>query len=163
MQNSHVSASAGYRERLTPGLGLLVVIALLGPLVALIFLPVDSTFALVLGIIVSVALVVTAVLLSPVVSVKDGMLRAGRAHIDVSLLGDPLTFDGEDARLARGQNLPHDGWHLIRGGLTGVVRVPLTDPHDPHPSWTISTRTPDRLAAAIRRAKIAGQTESELG
>ena len=48
--------------------------------------------------------------------------------------------------------------HLIRGGIDGVVIVAITDPDDPAPSWVLSTRTPDRLAAAVRRAQATPRT-----
>jgi hypothetical protein len=34
----------------------------------------------------------------------------------------------------------------------------VTDPDDPTPSWVISSRTPDRLAAAIRVAQATQRT-----
>lgn len=83
------------------------------------------------------------------------MLRAGRAHIDARWLGEPSVYTGDEARERRGPLLPGDGWHLIRGGIDGVVVVALTDPDDPVRSWTVSSRTPDRLAAAIRAARAA--------
>ncbi len=153
MQNPATAARPRYRERLAPSLWLLVTVALAGPMVSLIFVPVGSTVALVLGALVSAALVLAAIGLAPVVSVEDGVLRAGRAHIDVTHLGEPLALDGADARHARGPGLPARGWHLIRGGIDGLVVVPNLDDADPVVAWTISTRTPDRLAAAIRAAK----------
>lgn len=83
------------------------------------------------------------------------MLRAGRAHIDVAHLGAPLALTGNDAKDARGTGLPARGWHLIRGGIDGIVVVPNDDPADPVTAWTVSTRTPDRLAAAIRTAQLS--------
>ncbi|WP_149085406.1 MULTISPECIES: DUF3093 domain-containing protein [Microbacterium] len=153
MQNPATDARPRYRERLAPSLWLLVTVALAGPMVSLIFVPVGSTFALLLGGAVSALLVVAAIVLAPVVSVEDGVLRAGRAHIDARYLGDPVALSGAEARNARGPELPARGWHLIRGGIDGVVVVPNTDQDDPVVAWTISTRTPDRLAAAIRAAR----------
>ncbi|MEW2460491.1 DUF3093 domain-containing protein [Microbacterium sp. K41] len=153
MQNPATAARPRYRERLAPSLWLLVTVALAGPMVSLIFVPVGSTVALVLGALVSAALVLAVIGLAPVVSVEDGVLRAGRAHIDVTHLGEALALDGADARHARGPGLPARGWHLIRGGIDGLVVVPNLDDADPVVAWTISTRTPDRLAAAIRAAK----------
>src|SRR5690606_19575606 len=92
---------------------------------------------------------------SPTVRVEGTVLRAGRAHIDAKWLGETATATGDDARDARGPGLPAHGWHLIRGGIDGVVVVANTDPDDPVTSWTISTRTPDRLAAAIDDARNA--------
>ncbi|MFE6733659.1 DUF3093 domain-containing protein [Microbacterium sp. NPDC057650] len=141
-----------YRERLTPSLWMLITIALAGPMVALVFVPIGATLALVLGGGVSLLLVTASILLSPVVEVDGRVLRAGRAHIDAHWLADAEQRTGEDARRARGPELPRDGWHLLRGGIDGVVVVTLSDPDDPHRTWTISSRTPDRLAAAIGAA-----------
>ncbi|ALX67000.1 DUF3093 domain-containing protein [Microbacterium sp. XT11] len=154
MQNTAADTRPLYRERLSPSLWLLVTVALAGPMVALVFVPVGSTIALLIGGAVSALLVACAIVATPVVSVEGGELRAGRAHIDVRHLGEPLPLVGESAREARGPGLPARGWHLIRGGIDGVVVVPDIDPDDPVTHWTISSRTPDRLAAAITAARI---------
>lgn len=153
MQNTATDARPRYRERLAPSLRLLVTVALAGPMVSLIFVPVGSTVALIVGAAVSALLVVAFIAATPVVSVDGAVLRAGRAHIDVRHLGDPIALTGEEARHARGPGLPARGWHLIRGGIDGIVVVPNTDQDDPVEAWTISSRTPDRLAAAIRTAR----------
>lgn len=153
MQNTAADARPRYRERLAPSLRLLVTVALAGPMVSLIFVPVGSTIALIVGAVVSALLVAAFIAATPVIVVQDGILRAGRAHIDVRLLGDPVALTGEDARHARGPGLPARGWHLIRGGIDGIVIVPDIDLDDPVETWTISSRTPDRLAAAIRAAR----------
>ncbi len=155
MQNDTQHARTRYRERLTPGLPLLVTIALVGPMVALVFIPIGSTTALIIGAAASLLLVTASVLLSPRIAVDGTVLRAGRAHIDARWLGEPSVYTGDEARERRGPLLPGDGWHLIRGGIDGVVVVALTDPDDPVRSWTVSSRTPDRLAAAIRAARAA--------
>jgi len=153
MQNIAPDARIHYRERLSPSLWLLVTVALAGPMVALIFVPVGSTIALVVGAAVSALLVIAFLALAPPVSVDGDVLRAGRAHIDVRHLGKPRALNGEEARQARGPGLPARGWHLIRGGVDGIVVVPNIDPDDPVDTWTISSRTPDRLAAAIVAAQ----------
>jgi hypothetical protein len=153
MQNRTPDTRPRYRERLSPSLRLLVTVALAGPMVSLVFVPIGATVALVAGAAVSAALLALFVWLAPVVSVEGGVLRSGRAHIDVRFLGDPRALTGDEARQARGPLLPARGWHLIRGGIDGLVVVPNTDEDDPVDSWTISSRTPDRLAAAIRAAQ----------
>lgn len=153
MQNLPAETRPRYRERLSPSLRLLATVALAGPMVSLIFVPVGSTAALIAGALVSALLVAALVAATPVVAVSGSTLFAGRAHIDARYLGEPVALTGDDARAARGTALPARGWHLIRGGIDGVVVVPVVDPDDPVESWTISTRTPDRLAAAIRAAR----------
>lgn len=144
-----------YRERLAPSLWLFLAAALGGPMLALVFVPAGSALALVIGIVATLLIIALMILGSPRVQVDERVLRAGRAWIDASWLGEPEIRTGEEARQARGPALPARGWHLIRGGIDGVVVVPNTDPADPAPSWTISTRTPDRLAAAIDAARAA--------
>jgi len=152
------SAAVRYRERLAPSLWLFLAAALGGPMLTLVFVPAGSAVALIIGIVATLAIIALMVAGSPRVQVGQRMLHAGRARIDASWLGEPEVRTGEDARQARGPGLPARGWHLIRGGIDGVVIVPNTDPADPVPSWTISSRTPDRLAAAIDAARAAADS-----
>lgn len=160
MQNVDHDAREIYRERLTPSLWMLVTIALAGPMVTLTLTPINATLALAIGAAVSLVLVALAIAASPRISVTGSVLRAGRAHIDARWLGEPTEHSGEDARAKRTHEIARDGWNLLRGGIEGLVIVPVTDPDDPANSWTISTRTPDRLAAAIRLARAAESSES---
>lgn len=155
MTSTNVGAPTGalYRERLSPSLWVLVAAAVCGPMAALVFAPIDTTIALVVGALVGAGIVALLVAGSPSLEVKDGMLRAGRARIPVDLLGEPAITHGDDARTARGPALDPRAWHVIRGGIDGVAVFPVLDPDDPAPSWVVSSRTPDRLAAAVRRAR----------
>lgn len=142
-----------YRERLSPSLWLLVSAALAGPMLALVVAPVGTAFAVALGLAAALVLLVGMVLAAPVVAVEDGELRVGRAHIEVALLGEPVALTGDEAREARGPRLRRDAWHLLRGGIDGVVRVPVDDDRDPVSEWVFSSRTPERVVAAIARAR----------
>ena len=153
MQNTAGGSRPRYRERLAPSLWLFLAAALGGPMLALVFVPAGSGPALVIGTVATIAIIALMILGSPRVQVEERVLRAGPAWIDAAWLGDPEVRTGDEARQARGPGLPARGWHLIRGGIDGIVVVPNTDPADPAPSWTISSRTPDRLAAAITAAR----------
>lgn len=161
MSSTNVGSPSGpradvvYRERLSPSLWILVAAAVCGPMAALVFSPIDTTLALVIGAVVGVGIVALLVAGSPVLEVRDGMLRAGRARIPVELLGEPILRSGDEARRARGPELDHRAWHVIRGGIDGVAVFPVEDPDDPTPTWVLSSRTPNRLAAAVRRAREA--------
>ncbi|WP_394279205.1 DUF3093 domain-containing protein [Microbacterium sp.] len=146
-------ASAAYKERLSPSLWILASAAVCAPMAAIVFSPIDGTLALVVGLIVGVLIVVTLVAAAPTVAVKDGVLRVGRAHIGVDLLGAPEVLTGEEARAARGRELRRDDWHMLRGGIDGVVRVAVLDDDDPATHWVFSSRTPERVAAMITRAQ----------
>lgn len=148
------SASA-YRERLTPSLKFIVGAGIIAPMVSLVFVRFDATAALIIGLLSAALLIWVLLSTAPRVRVENGELIAGRAHIDVTLLGEPQVLTGEEAARARGTGLDPRGWYLIRGGIDGIVLVENIDPADPVTSWTVSTRTPDRLAAAIRRSQNA--------
>jgi hypothetical protein len=152
------SEAVRYRERLSPSLWVIVSAAVIAPMAALVVTPIDTTLALLAGVVGGVAIVALLVAASPTLEVRDGELRAGRAHIDVALTGEVTVLSGEEARLARGPALHPRSWHLIRGGIDPVAIVEITDPDDPAPSWVLSTRTPDRLAGAIRRARATPRT-----
>src|SRR5690606_5470079 len=90
---------------------------------------------------------------TPLVEVADRELRAGRARLSLSLVGEVVAAHGADAVRERGTDLHADAWLLIRGWLPDLVRVELTDPSDPTPYWLISSRRADDLAEAIRSAR----------
>lgn len=153
MQNTAPDTRVRYHERLSPSLWMLVTAAVAAPMLMLTFTPMGSLPALLIGVAVALALISAMIISSPKIHVEGSVLRAGRAHIDSRWLGKVTEFTGDAARTARGASLPARGWHLIRGGIDGIVVVENIDPDDPATSWTLSTRTPDRLAAAIRAAQ----------
>ncbi|MFT4306676.1 MAG: DUF3093 domain-containing protein [Microbacterium sp.] len=149
---------ADYRERLAPSLWTIVAAMVCAPMATLVFVKIGTTLALLIGAAVAIALVAALIGLAPIVDVTGSVLRVGPARIDVSYLGEPTALRGEQARTVRGPGLPAHAWHMLRGGIDGVVVLPLTDPDDPAPAWVVSSRTPDRLAAAVRRAQFRPRT-----
>ncbi|HXH80809.1 DUF3093 domain-containing protein [Nocardioides sp.] len=83
------------------------------------------------------------------VSVGDGVLQAGRAQIATEHLGAVTPLDPEAMRLLAGRDADARAFLLLRPYLKRGVRVDLDDPSDPAPYWLISSRHPDRLAAAL--------------
>lgn len=142
-----------YRERLTPGPGLFIACALLVPSGLLAFLPINITLGIVVAIALYAAAVAFLLLTTPVIEVTASALRAGRAILPREFVGEVVALHGEDAFIARGQQLDARAYTLLRGFVRDVVRVENTDPRDPAPYWVISTRHADRLAAALRRGE----------
>jgi energy-converting hydrogenase Eha subunit E len=124
------AAAAVYRERLSPSLWTLLSAAVAAPRVSLVFVPIDSTVALLAGLAVGAALVGSLVLAAPVIEVRGGELRVGRAHIPVGMLGEASGAVGDEAREVRGPGLPRTAWHLLRPGIDGIVRVRVIDERD---------------------------------
>lgn len=85
------------------------------------------------------------------ITVDGEVLRAGRAHISTEHVGAATALDAEAMRLQAGRDADARAFLLLRPYLKRGVRVDLSDPSDPTPYWLISSRHPDRLAAALAR------------
>jgi Protein of unknown function (DUF3093) len=90
------------------------------------------------------------------ISVHDGVLTAGRAHIPLAHVGDVVPLDAEDTRRLAGRDADARAYLLLRPYLRRAVRIGIDDPGDPTPYWLVSTRRPERLAAALRRTGPGG-------
>jgi hypothetical protein len=146
-----------YRERLMPTVWMYIFIALVLPATLLVFMPISPPVGVVVGVLLYLGAIGSLIYTAPVIAISGGELRAGRAHIPVSLLGEPAGFTDEEATLERGRRLDARAYLCIRGWVKPVVRIPVTDPADPAPYWLVSTRTPEKLIAAIERSqRLAG-------
>ena len=83
------------------------------------------------------------------VEIRDGVLHAGQAHISVDLLGPAEPLDAEETRRVHGVDADARAFLFTRPYLKRSVLVPVLDPADRTPYWLISTRHPQRLAAAL--------------
>ena len=86
------------------------------------------------------------------VQVDGCTFLAGRAHIDVGLLGEATPLDADAARRQAGVDADARAYLLLRPYLKQAVRVDLRDPADPTPYWLVSTRRPEELARAVTEA-----------
>ncbi|WP_110181514.1 DUF3093 domain-containing protein [Nocardioides solisilvae] len=97
------------------------------------------------------------------VVVADGVLRAGRAHIEVHHLGAVEVLDAARTRAVTGVEADARAFLLIRPYLKRSVRVEITDPRDPAPYWLLHSRHPGRLAAALEQAVARRMTDRAAG
>lgn len=88
--------------------------------------------------------------------VHDGVLTAGSARIAVEHLGACHPLDLQETRRALGVEADARAYLVTRPYLKRSVRIDLDDPRDPTPYWLLSTRHPDRLAAALAGARQRG-------
>lgn len=142
-----------YREKLWPAPWLFVATALVIPASLLVFAPISMPVGVLTAGVLYAGCAVLLILASPVVRVADGVLEAGRARIETTMLGEAEGFEGEEARQERGPRLDARAWLLIRGWVGPVVRIPVTDQADPAPYWLVSSRHPQKLAAAINGSR----------
>ncbi|MGZ5403285.1 MAG: DUF3093 domain-containing protein [Nocardioides sp.] len=96
------------------------------------------------------------------IEVSDGVLRAGRARIELDHLGPATPLDADAARRLAGVDADARAYLLLRPYLKRAVRVDVTDPADPAPYWLLCTRRPDELAAALAGLTPSGGSVGEV-
>ena len=84
------------------------------------------------------------------VAVDAEHLHVDDAHLPLSVVGDVTVIDAQARRDLLGQDADPLAFVIQRPWIPGGVRIDLDDPSDPTPYWFISTRHPERLAAALR-------------
>lgn len=142
-----------HRERLLPPWWLFAVTLLIVPAAVLVFLPISPGWGVAVAVVLVVASSTTLVLLSPVVEVADGVLTAGRAHIPVRLLGEPVALDREASTIALRTGYDAGAYHCTVAWVPQLVRVPIDDPDDATTAWVVSSRDGAALAEAISTAR----------
>jgi hypothetical protein len=147
-----------YRERLWASPWVFISTALVIPASLLVFLPINPIAGPVVAVVLYLAVVVMLAIGSPTIQVTDTSLVAGRARLPLAFVGDVVAYRDAKATEQRGPKLDARAWLMIRGWISPVVTVQITDPDDPTPYWVLSTRNPDALVAAIVGARSSNTT-----
>lgn len=145
------SRTPAYDERLTAPRTWWVIAALFGLSMALVFTPLGLIAAL-------IAFAAGTALAGAYVSsqgslrirVTAGLLVVGDARIPLKALGETHVLDGEEARAWRTYKADLRAFTAMRSYIPTAIRIEVRDPDDPTPYIYLSTRTPERLAEAIR-------------
>jgi len=144
-----------FREKLLPSFWGFVMAAIVLPSAYLVFLPINELFGLVLG--AALTLVIWAILVAaaPRITVSDGELSVGSAHIPVNFLSDGRLIEPQETFSERGPRLDARAFVRFQMGIKSLVRFENIDQNDPAPYWLIATRRPVELLAAVEseRAK----------
>jgi hypothetical protein len=150
-----VTPATGERmlERLWPSwsVWLFAVVVAIG--FGLVVAPFGGTIMAVVTVVMLAVLAGLLLAWTPTVGIDGENFVAGRARIPVHFLGAPEILDAAGMRRARGVEFDARSFVCLRGWIGPGLRVPVTDPADPVPSWLVSTRHPQRLAEAIGRAR----------
>ena len=139
-----------YSERLVPALWIWLVVAGMSGTFILAFIPISPTVGYVVAAVVAIFLTVLLLMSTPVIRVTPDTVQVGRAQIERRWVGDVEAFRGEDATQQRGPALNATAFLCIRGWISPVVKIEITDPADRTPYWLASTRHPEKLVEALR-------------
>lgn len=153
-QEGRDGAHPTYSERLIPGPALWLLTAM-G--VAALAVAYAKALGPVAGLILGIGglLLAAAVILGsakPVV-VDSHVLRAGRARLPLSAVGQVIIADQEAFGTARGPAGDPSAHMVTAFGVNAGVVVEVTDPGDPHRTWLVASRRPADLACALRAAR----------
>ena len=147
-------ARAAHRETLLPPVAAWVAVLAVAATLGLVFLPsLGPTVALATALAGVAGAVLGLWLTSARIEVTDGELRAGRAAMPLRHVGRVRVLSAERMKALRGPEADARAYLCQRSWIAQGVLVEVTDPKDPTPYWLLSSRTPQRLAAALDRAE----------
>jgi hypothetical protein len=89
------------------------------------------------------------------IEVDDDHLRVDDAVLPLSVVAEVTPLDAAGRRALLGPEGDPLAFVVARPWVAGGVRVDLADPADPTPYWYVSSRTPERLAEALRAGASA--------
>lgn len=85
-----------------------------------------------------------------VIEVDNQELRAGKAHIALSYVGDCITLDNEAIRRVRTRDADPRAFLAIRFWATKGIQVTINDNRDTTPYWLISSNRGAELIKAMK-------------
>jgi hypothetical protein len=113
------------------------------------------------GAAVAITIVATAIFVSAsiVISVDSQEIRVGRASIEHAYIAACRALDAEQTRQRAGVAADARAHLVLRPYVKTAVEITLNDQDDPVPYWLLSTRRPQKLAAAQQEAASSTLTE----
>jgi Protein of unknown function (DUF3093) len=94
-----------------------------------------------------------------VITVDASQICVGRASIEHSYIAACRSLSAEETRRRAGVEADARAHLVLRPYIKTAVEITLDDQDDPVPYWLVSTRHPQRLAAAMRDAASSTLTE----
>jgi hypothetical protein len=135
--------------------------ALVIPASLLVFFPISAGVGIAVAAVLYAGCVAVLLVNSAVLLVTTEAFHAGRARLPIRFVGAVTGYREPDATVQRGAQLDARAWPLIRGWVSPVVRVTVTDHDDPTPYWLVSTRHPEKLVDALEAARQRGTDSPE--
>ncbi|KNC20537.1 membrane protein [Arthrobacter sp. RIT-PI-e] len=138
-----------YEEKLRPSFWIWVIAAGVSSAVIVMFAPISLEVGYGAAVVFAGIVATLLVLSTPRIVLTPSTLTVGRATIGREYLGGVESFRGEDATYQRGPGLHGLAYLCIRGWISPVVRIEVTDPEDRTPYWLVSSRRPEALVEAL--------------
>jgi hypothetical protein len=139
-----------YKERVIPNIGTFVATFLLLPAIAVVSEPIDIGIGLVIGVVAVLGIWISLIVMAPVITVEEGILKVAKAQIPLKNLGEIQVISEDEIFEERGPRLHHLAFKVFQGTVKTGIKVSINDTNDPTPYWLFSTRKPEELAEALR-------------
>ncbi|NOJ60931.1 DUF3093 domain-containing protein [Arthrobacter sp. 260] len=138
-----------YKESLRPNIWIWILATGLSSFGAIAFAPINPTVGVISSIATFLALGTTLILFTPKIIVTPTTVRVGRARIERTFVGTVTAYTGQDATHQRGPAMNGLAYLCIRGWISAVVKIEITDDQDRTPYWLTSSRHPEELATIL--------------
>jgi len=115
----------------------------------LVSAPFDSNIGLLVGVIALVVVYALKISNAKAIEVDTEYLQLGSARIPRKAVGKTVVIDKDDQFSERGNRLNANAFVFLKYGLTGMVKIAVSDPKDPTPYILVSTRNPKALVSAL--------------
>lgn len=142
-----------FHERLHPGPFVVCIAIIFGVLLGAILTPLSEIVGIATAITLGAFFPALLVASSPVVEVREDVVSAGPARIEVDVLGEPRILNKADFEKILGPDIRPLDFRIVRGWISTGVEVPVIDPDDPTPALVLSLRRPEDFALALKAAQ----------
>lgn len=142
-----------FHERLHPGPFVVCIAIIFGVLLGAILTPLSEIVGIATAITLGAFFPALLVASSPVVEVREDVVAAGPARIEVDVLGEPRILNKADFEKILGPDIRPLDFRVVRGWIPIGVEVPVIDPDDPTPALVLSLRRPEDFALALKAAQ----------
>jgi hypothetical protein len=140
-----------YREVIRAPLWLLAIIYFfMLSLVISVWAALGNNSALILLAVVTAALVWIYSATALAIEVDNKELRVGKAHINLTLIGDCIDLNNEAIRRVRTRDANPQAFLAIRFWAPKGIQLTINDTKDPTPYWLISSNAGAELIQAIK-------------
>lgn len=153
--------SSLFQERLHPGPFVILIAVIFGVLLGAILMPLSEIVSIVTALALGILFPVLLFAASPVVEVREEVVAAGPARIEVDVLGEPRILAKSDFAKILGPDIRPLDFRVVRGWISTGVEVPILDPEDPTPALVLSLRRPEDFALALKAAKTKRVREDD--
>lgn len=138
-----------YRERVIPGPGAFIPLALIPPTGYLTLTPINEPLGVFIGVFGAVIAVALLIWLAPVIELSGSNLRVGKAVIPRTALGLATPIPATEAFAERGPKLNARAFIKFQPTVKTLIKVEVSDKNDPTPYLLFSTRKPEVLASHL--------------